>query len=310
MTLANELTAKFIIVTNKTWQMYINDYIANRHSLNIYPIPIDEFFERLGIGVLFNDEVHMHFHFNFLQDMFTNVPVTVGLTATFTPDDPMLERQYKIMFPLENRFKGASFKRYAEAISLHYKLKEPRLARYKQKGMGSYSHIVFEEYIMKDKERLKNYLSIFELVVEHEYVNKRVDNERMLVFGASIEFVTILYNHFTKKYPNLRIRRFVESDPRENLENGDICFSTLLSSGTAVDIPGLVRVFMSTAMGSTQLNEQAFGRLREIKTESGLRFLWLTCDNIPQHVKYDEKKIELLKDKATRIEVFDLNIKV
>ena len=310
MALDGSLNAKFIIVTNKTWQMYINDYLTNRHNLDIYPIPIDVFFEKLGIGLLINDEVHMHFHFNYMQDMFSHVPKTLGLTATLTPDDPFMDRQYKTMFPLSTRFKGVPFKKYAHGVAIHYKLAAPRFARYKQKGMGSYSHIVYEEWLLANKPELGRYLSIIDLVVEHEYVNSHDPGEKVLLFAASIQFCTLLHKRYKEKYPNLEVLRYVEDDPFENLENSDVCISTLLSSGTAVDIKGLIRVIMTTALGSSQLNEQAFGRLREIPTRHGLKFVWFCCDSIPQHVAYDTKKQLLLKDKALSIENFDINIKV
>lgn len=308
--LTGELTAKFIIITNKTFQLYINDYLTNRHALGMYPIHIDEFYEKMGIGIRFNDEVHMHFHFNYMQDLFSNLPLSVGLTATLTPDDAFMDKMYKIMFPVETRFKGIPYDKYAHAVSLHYRLNNPREARYKQRGMGSYNHIVYEEWLLKNRDRLRRYISLIDTVVNFEYVSKRVPGEKMLVFASSIELCTVLYKHYREKYPNLNVKRYVEDDPFSNVLEGDLCISNLLSSGTAVDIPGLVRVLMTTALGSSQLNEQAFGRLRKIKTDSGLRFIWLTCDDIPQHKKYDEKKIQLLKDKAVTINTYNISIKV
>jgi hypothetical protein len=91
----------------------------------------------------------------------------------------------------------------------------------------------------------------------------------------------------------LKVNRYVDEDPFEYLLEADLCFSTVLSAGTAVDISMLKTVIMSNSLDSIQSNIQAFGRLREIK-DLTLRFVYLVCLDIPKQVEYHKSKKELL----------------
>lgn len=67
-----------------------------------------------------------------------------------------------------------------------------------------------------------------------------------------------------------------------------------------MDIPGLRIAGMTTALSSMQANLQAFGRLRKLKDWPDVtpRFYYFTCEDIPKHVEYANKKKEVFKPVA------------
>jgi hypothetical protein len=122
----------------------------------------------------------------------------------------------------------------------------------------------------------------------------------MLVFSASKELCTILTERFSQQYPNLKVARYIDEDPYNVLLENDLIFSTLLSSGTAVDIPDLYVTLMTTALGSREMNEQALGRTRRLKNypDTTPKFLYLVCEDIDKHIDYHKRKIEYFRDKV------------
>jgi hypothetical protein len=112
-----------------------------------------------------------------------------------------------------------------------------------------------------------------------------------------VEMCTQLTKHFSDKYPNLNVKRYVQDDPMENLLDAGIRFTTILSGGTAHDIPDLTTVILTIAIDSVQANVQAFGRLRELP-DSAVQFYYFVCDDIPKHTQYHERKVQMLEKRA------------
>src|SRR5690606_18650760 len=102
---AGELTAKIIIITNTTMQNYIQDYEGTNGASEVYECKPEELYEVLDAGVRLIDEAHQDFHLNYKMDMYTNIKLTLELTATIKPDDRFLDKMYHIMFPTETRYR-------------------------------------------------------------------------------------------------------------------------------------------------------------------------------------------------------------
>lgn len=307
----NELTSKFIIVSNKTKYNYIDDY-ETFNGAGMYIVPPDKFYETLRAGVSIKDEVHMDFHLNFKEDLYKNVEKSIELSATLTPDDPFMKRMYEIKFPLMMRYKGSKYDKYVNVKALHYSLDNPQAAKYRARGRGSYSHVEFEKYIMRNKRMMDRYVEMIARISNIEFVREREEGQKLLIFAATKKFCTILRDRLAMKYPNLKVRRYLDEDTYEDMLKGDIIVSTLLSSGTALDIPGLKVALMTTALGSSQLNEQALGRLRRLDKWPDVNptFVYLVCDDIKQHLEYHQRKQELLKDKALSLQSLMLSDRI
>jgi hypothetical protein len=239
--------------------------------------------------------VHQDFHLNFKIDLYTNVPRSISLSATLTSNDRFMEEVYHIAYPDDSRFQGMVYHRYVAAKAMMYSFQFPNKLRFK--NAGRYSHHVFEQSIMKYPKVLDGYLNLINLEVQSNYIGDRTDGQKCLIFCASIDLCTIVTNYLKKKYPQLDVRRYVEDDPYENVMEADIIVSTMLSAGTALDIPNLITVIMTTAMSSKAGNIQGFGRLREIPGVK-LRFIYFVCQQIGKQVQYHEEKRVLLRELA------------
>jgi hypothetical protein len=292
-----EIKAKVIIFSNKTFQNYIKLYELHHEKLAArgYACAPDEMWELLGIGQRLIDEVHQDFHLNFKIDLYTNVPRSISLSATLTSNDRFMEEVYHIAYPDDSRFQGMVYHRYVAAKAMMYSFQFPNKLRFK--NAGRYSHHVFEQSIMKYPKVLDGYLNLINLEVQSNYIGDRTDGQKCLIFCASIDLCTIVTNYLKKKYPQLDVRRYVEDDPYENVMEADIIVSTMLSAGTALDIPNLITVIMTTAMSSKAGNIQGFGRLREIPGVK-LRFIYFVCQQIGKQVQYHEEKRVLLRELA------------
>lgn len=292
-----EIRAKIIIFSNKTIQNYLKLYELHNGDLTDrgYACGPDEMWSLLGIGQRLIDEVHQDFHLNFKIDLYTNIPRSISLSATLTSNDRFMEEMYHIAYPDETRFQGMEYHKYVGAKAMMYGFQFPNKLRYK--NAGRYSHHVFEQSIMKYPKVLENYLKLIEAEMRSNYLNEREPGQKCLIFCASIDLCTIVTNYLAKHYSHLDVRRYVEEDPYENVMEGDIIVSTMLSAGTALDIPNLITVLMTTSMSSKAGNIQGFGRLREIIGVK-LRFVYFVCTDIGKQVQYHEEKRVLLKTLA------------
>lgn len=292
-----EIKAKVIIFSNKTFQNYLKLYELHheRFEERGYAYAPDEMWAALGIGFRLIDEVHQDFHLNFKIDLYTNVPKSISLSATLTSNDPFMERMYHIAYPQDWRFAGMEYHKYVGAKAMMYGFQFPNKLRYK--NAGKYSHHMFEQSIMKYPKVLDNYLKLIDSEIRSNYLNEREPGQKCLIFCASIDLCTILSNYLAKLYNHLDVRRYVEDDPYENVMEGDIIVSTMLSAGTALDIPNLITVIMTTSMSSKAGNIQGFGRLREIIGVK-LRFVYFVCTDIGKQVQYHEEKRVLLRSLA------------
>jgi superfamily II DNA or RNA helicase len=294
-----------IIISSTTFARYITEY--NNHSQHLekmtgYGVAPDFFFEHVGIGMRVIDELHQNFHFNFLLDLYTHAPSSVGLTGTLMSDSDMVNRMMKVAYPEKDRHDKDEYEKYAYAYSLHYNVRTPRLLRTKQAGMGTYSHIEFEKSIMRDRNMQNNYFHMVRESLRHTYdVNYRQPN-RCLVYFATIEMCTRFTAWIKREYPDRMVTRFVEEDSYDDLMKAAVSISTLKSAGTGIDIPDLVTVILTVGVNASPSNLQGYGRLRNLKDDRKLQFLYLVCDDVPKQVEYHERKLELLKTRALACE--------
>lgn len=305
--LEGQLDAKVIIITIRTLMNYVKSFEKFVDVDMGYGCRPEDFYRILGVGLRIVDEVHQEFHANFKQDLYFHVPKTINLSATLEPDDPFMRRMYEIAFPRSLRYTGIEYDKYIAVKALFYTAEDISKIRYLGKRR-SYSHVTFEKSIMRNKTLTKKYLALIEGIVETSYLNVRENGQRMLIFAATIKFCTLLTEHLQKRYPDLDIRRYVMGDPYQNLMEADISVSTIKSAGTAVDIDGLRVTLMTDAMSSRQANEQTVGRLRRLKKWPDVtpEFIYLVCEDIPQHVIYHERKREFLQDKVLSIKEYRL----
>lgn len=311
---AGELHAKIIIITNKTLYNFFEHYEMFPHDVAHYGCTPVDLYQTLGVGVRVIDEVHLDFHLNFRQDLYTHVHKTISLSATLEANNPTIERMYRVVFPNNIRIDNGAVKRYTAVKAIMYRLHDPYKAQYTQRGRDSYNHIAYEEWIMGSKQLTNNYLDMIETCVWKYFtgLDDYVKGQRMIIFAGSIEMCERITGYLRKRYPEWEVNKYTAEDEYETLLKSDICVSTLLSAGTAVDIPGLRVVLMTTAIGSTPANLQALGRLRELHTYPGVipHFLYLTCTDLKPHNTYHDLKLEKFNGRVLSHQIVEMGMKL
>jgi len=295
-----QLDAKFIIFSNKTLQNWFKLYLKFGKAVEDmgYACTPANMFEFLGIGYRVIDEVHQDFHFNFLMDLYTHCQKSVSLSGTFKmADDDHVRQMMGVAYPVDTIYVDSNYVRYIDVRAWFYTFREIRKLRTSYPGSTTYSHNAFEESIMKHPKIMDGYMHFIKFLIDQSYIKNYKQGNKLLVFGATIEFCTKLTAFLTEKYPQFSVKRYVGGDPDENLINPDIRVSTLGSAGTAVDIPNLQTTLLTVAIGSTVTNVQGLGRTREMKDGQNPQFVWMACQDVPQHMRYHEKRREMIQDR-------------
>lgn len=292
------LKAKIIIFSNKTFQNWIKEY--KLYGAGILDMGYDclpgDYCSHLGIGYRLVDEVHQDFHLNFLIDLFTNVELSVSLTATLVSDDSFVKRMQQIVFTPDTVCEAVTYDKYIRSYAYMYRVRNPKKIRTKAWGSTMYSHNAFEESISKDAKLLRDYLIMIGDCLEQMHTLRVRPDESALVYCSSVDMCTKVRDYLRQRFPKLVIERYVgtENDPYDNLLTADVAVSTVQSAGTGHDIAGLITVILTIAIMSTQSNIQGFGRLRNLSGKE-MRFAYLSCQDIEKHVDYHTKKKELLE---------------
>lgn len=295
----NKLDAKIVIVSLPTLQYFMSEYEDTNGKMKGYTHTPDEFWKLLNPGFLIVDEGHESIHALFKLDLYTNVMNKLVLSATLEADDEFINDIYYVIYPNSMRFKNGEYDKYIESIALMYGLQNPNLVKFKGFG-GTYSHVKFEQSIIKNKKLLWSWLEFNRTVFEHLFIRKKEDGMRCLIYCATVEMCLLVASHLTEAYPELDIRKFTQEDPKETLYEADCSVSTLKSAGTGVDIPELFCVICTVAIGSKQQSNQSLGRLRRLKSfpDAVPRYCYLTCTGIKQHMDYHRRKVVTFANKT------------
>lgn len=309
----NELNeVKFIVIGFNTLQVYIKDCLESKSHVGKYGIEWHQLFETFNVGIRLIDEVHEWFHFNFMLDLLTNCHKVLSLSATMRPNDPFLERMYRVAYPLEDRYTG-EYKRYIHVRSLVYQMSEPWLlkeGKIKTRGPKGYSHIAYESSILKLPRLKQRYFKMIKTIANNYIVDEdgkkviRFDTGKLIIFVATNLMANALKESLEKDLPGINIYTYLRSTmnkkDKESWEwKPGIIISTLKSAGTAVDIPDLVTTILTHAVDSNQANEQVLGRTRKpTDRDFTPHFIYLSCSDIPSHMNYDRRKEMVFRGKV------------
>lgn len=296
MAIDDELDAKFVICSNMTFYNYLKEYEIHKEGILDmgYACLPHEFYEVCGFGLRLIDEVHQDFHLNYRQDLYAHVQKTISLSGTLEGDDPFINNRVAEMFPPHWRIKPKGRVVYAEAIALEYRLRTGHRLRWLNHSRKSYSHVLFEQSIMKQPVVLKAYQDMIVMIIAETYIQEHKRGQKALIYFATVEMCTKMQQFLEKAFPQHKVVLHVQGVSLEDTFKGEIIVSTLKSLGTAQDIPNLLTVLMTDALGSSTANLQAFGRLRELSHWEGSvpRFYYLVCADIDKHNEYHLRKKE------------------
>ena len=283
---------KFFILSLATIREYVTAYEENKLATDI--ITPDKFMEHLGVGILLNDESHQHFHALLRISLYMNVSKLIGMTATLDSNRESMRKIYNTMFPANYRISNLAKKTaYVNVEASGYRLTHIKGVRYYTNR--GYNHIEYEHHILKHFKFLKSYLEMIKWYVTERYVKKRREGDKALVYVSSVRMSSVLTSYLQEQFPTLNVKRFMEDDPYENIMTADLCVTSAQNGGTALDVPNLVWILMTTSMSSLQANLQTLGRLREIK-DRYLLYTYIYCLDIPNQVKMHKDRKEAIRE--------------
>ena len=294
---------KLILCSNATFYYYLKAYeeVQSRLSELGYPFPPDQFYERLGVGLRVIDEIHQDFHLNFRQDCYTHVPKTLSLSGTLESDDRFLMRCFDILFPTHVRFHNGPRDVYLVVDALIYKFPEvENRTKFINKALKTYSHIRFEQSILRDRSLRSAYVGMICDIVQKRFIALSEPGQKLVVYFSTVAFCTVLAEELQKRHRTLTVTRYVSEDDYTEMLESDIIVSTLKSLGTAMDVPGLRVVLMTDAVNSRQANLQCAGRLRRLKEWPNVtpEFLYLVNADIQRHRDYHLKKLQIFRGRV------------
>jgi superfamily II DNA or RNA helicase len=294
--------ADFTVISLKTFVNFIKEYERDPETCESeasYGCKPEDLCELLGAGSIVMDEVHEHLFAIFTVMIYTHVPKIIGLSATFIDQDPFIQNIQHLMFPKEIRFDKVKMDKYIKVYAISYNFQDIFSARIRTQEFGSsnYSHMAFEKSLIKNKRKtiLDNYLHLIDMQVQNYYVNGHMKEDKLAIYASSIEMCQIIVDYLKMKYTQYSIAKYTQGDPYKNAIEVDIRVTTLLSLGTAIDIPNLRTVIMTMSVQSPKSNLQVLGRLRKL-SDRDVKFVYLYCEAIPKQVDYHTQKLKLFED--------------
>lgn len=261
----------------------------------------------LGIGLVGVDEAHEHLYSVFRLTLHLHGPKLVALSGTMLSEDHFIEKIQKTIFPHTVRFDKIKMKKYIKLIPLAYEFQDMRRYKIKTSAFGrtTYSQVEYEKSIIKNQLALGNYIAMIKDIVDMGYIDKKMEGDKLAIYCGSIDMCTRVTDHLKRCYPHLDVRRYVEQDPYKNVIEADIRVTTIISAGTAVDIPNLRCLINTNNISSHKANFQVLGRLRELK-DRDVKMYYMYCEQIPKHVQYHQQKMEIYEDRVASIHCLKL----
>lgn len=304
MALEGETLPKTVFFSTNTLGDYIKAFEADGLTTK-YPIAPIDFFHKLGIGLVALDEGHQFPHMIMKLFTYTHVHKFITLSGTLDTQEPFKARMRDVMYPVTQRFTADYYNKYIVVTACMYQLKKMDSIRCKGYG-GAYNHAKFEETLMlsKNRDMLKSYMELITYYIDYKYTSVREVGQKFLLFCSTINFCKVMVKHLQKLWPHLKIGIYVSTEKQkvkdDVLKNADIIISTVLSCGTAVDVPNLRASLLTIALNAQEANEQAMLRTRPLKDwpDVDAEFLYLVCMGIDKHMEYHENKKTFFANKV------------
>lgn len=310
-----KLDESLIVFSTDTLRLYEEHYELMNGDMSLYAnIPPHFLWECLGVGVKVTDEIHQLFHANFKQDLYSHIPLTISLSATMIPSDPLKAFLYDVMFPKTSRTDPGVYKKFVEVFAMMYGLEWQSKTdlRWNRRGSKDYNQNEFEKSILKNKKVRERYINMITDHVQRAYVDRRIAKEKCLIFCGSVDMCSVIRDHFRKMWPDIVSHRYCNADPFTNIAEAEIIISTVGSLGTAHDIADLWQVHKTVGLGKEDTNLQVIGRLREMKNFPGRapEMYYFVCQDIEKHLRYHRVKQELFKDRVVKHVVYDTGVTI
>lgn len=273
-------------------------------------LDLDTIFNDLRCGTRIIDEAHESIYSIYQSLMWGNHNKTLILSATLKGDDEFINGMYSQIFPQSSYLKPTEYTKYIHVIAYVHRMD---LWKYKinTKGFGGYSHVKFEQGILKKKFLFEAYYQMLKSAFDTYYMDTYREGQKSMWFFATIEFCEEFNNRLLKDYPELDSVVFNSTMSKKNptaYRDHRNVVTTPGSCGTGKDIKQLYIVFSPIAVSSTQRNDQMVGRTRPIDQwwpDLDPIFVYFVCLDEKKQVEYHKKRRALFDRKAKKFEMIE-----
>lgn len=273
---------------------------------------LDEVFHDLKCGVRIIDEAHESIYSVYMSLMFGNHMKTMALSATLKGDDDFINSVYNQIFPQHCYLRPPEYTKYIHVIAYSHRMDVNRY-RINAKGFGGYSHVKFEQGIMKSSHVWEQYYQMLKESFKVYYLDTLRDGQKAMWFFATIEMCDLFLKRLKVDYPDLDAIVFTaeQSSKKETktaYREHQVVITTPGSCGTGKDIPKLYIVFSPISVSSSQRNDQMVGRTRPIDKwwpDLDPIFLYYVCPDISKQVDYHRKRRQIFDKKMKKFTLID-----
>ncbi|QDJ97225.1 putative DNA helicase/terminase [Aeromonas phage D6] len=278
-------------------------------------VNLDQVFNDLGCGVRIIDEAHESIYSVYQSLLYGNHKKTMILSATLKGDDEFINGIYNQIFPQKSYLRATEYTQYINVISYHFRMD---MWKYKinTKGFGGYSHVKFEQGILKKPYVMEEYFKMLMGAYREYFTDHYREGMKSMWFFATTEMCEKFNEYFISQNPGADSIVFTaaisKKQPTAYREHDNVV-TTPGSCGTGKDIPYLFTVFSPVSVSSSQRNDQMVGRTRPVdKWWSDLfpYFVYFTCRDEPKQLDYDKKRRGLFGRKAKKIDVIDSGFRI
>lgn len=276
-------------------------YFVNHQTLRSYLsthgyLKLGEFFRKLKVGVKVYDEAHLEFANILLMDMFSNTKQTFYLTATFDRSDKTESECFKKAFKSVLAF---GEKESLEVVQKHiiyhavYIRSRPNtLQMRKIIPWAGYTATTYSRWAFQVDPNQTAYQTIKSILSKVKELEGKV-----LIFVSLTEVVDKLAGQLKIDYPEKSVGSFhskVDKEEKESAIKKDIIVSTIKSTGTGRDIPGLRVIICCDPIASSVQTKQLLGRLRPYGQESTY-FFDVVDSSIPHQTYWHNSRMKTVR---------------
>lgn len=283
----DEQGIKVVIIPTVSLSNFLKEYYNTASASMITP---ETFYDDLRAGAVVYDEVHEHFYLVYMSAIMLNPPFILDMSATLKPgkSKKFIADRYMERFPMNTRV-SVPYMPVVDCRGVYYSIEDRQLANRIQR-VNPYNHKLVEQLMFKH-HLMESFFEMVWDMIQKSYLKDHQKGQKALVFFALVEscvaFKQFIDRKLTEAGYDLTTVKYNAGDSYDNFIAADIGISTPGKAGTAIDIPGLVQVYVTIPIDDQQLNEQIAGRPRvDFKWGLTPKVWFLHAMEVPKHMQY------------------------
>jgi len=282
----------------------LHSYLFNNNSYLFH-----KFFKKLKIGIKVYDESHLNFANILLIDFFSNTKKTIYLTATFDRSDKTESACFKRAFSSVIGYGEEESLKITEKHILYHVVNINSNIEYKNRArimaFPGYTAIKAGRYAFFDDPKDTTYNTIKSILNLVSNVEGKI-----LIFVPLIEAADKVVDKLKLDFPDKKIMPYhskMDKSEKSEIDKYNIIVSTIKSTGTGMDIPGLRVVINTENFASTVLAQQVIGRLRPYAKDKETFFFDIVDICIPNNNYYFKARFKKISTLVKKVIYLDIN---